>query len=330
MGANGDTIGYGILAGIFGGVTYLFKSRGSTAESRYQMFKEAPLVDIDSLDKIVPAANSGDNAPFVKIMGKVGSQEQRFCEYAKNEEGKPIEAVVTQLTTRSKTYHVKISTLGMLSFYDSWGGVHEEPIKLPPLFIAPHRMDAASIMNGWLGGSPTYKAVTIDMGKGSFKDPLVFPYLKEKSVLQVAHQYRPRSVDETSLRNQCQMETMAMFTAAVVSKKLEGKDASVANSVLLGHDVKEYAIKQAAPVWAAGHVRRDVATGGYCLFEDDLEETPFVLSTQPLDAIEATMASEVRWNQQMVNVFGGITGLFLLGAVRSVLPKGERDYRDDK
>ena len=314
---QGAAIGCLVAGVVTGGVTYLFRGWGQTAQQRLHTFQSAPEVEIDDLEALMQQTEQLNlpNKPYVKLVGKVTSDEKVFCKYAKDEKGAPISAVVTQLTSRPKHYNVDVSTTGYLSFHDYWGPLKEEEIRLPQLYIAPHHMDVGHILNSFVGGSPTYKAVSIDLGVGTFHDPLVFPFLTNKSVLQVAHLYEPRS-DETALRNQCQMETMAMFTASLLQKRLEGKDASVHNSILLGHDIKEYAIKQAAPIWAAGHIRRS-PMGGFCLFEDDREETPFVLSTQPLAYVEKMLADRASWNNTMTTVFGGITGCFILGAAYS-------------
>lgn len=240
--------------------------------------------------------------------------------------------VAIQVTTQPKKFEVEVNTYGYLSTCDTWGLVTEQPIHLPQLFIAPHTMDKTAILAGRaraIGGRPSYKSVSVDMGKGAYDDPLVFPFLTDKAVLQVAHTYEPVG-DEIELRNRCQTEAAAMFSASLLKKVLSGKDSSIFNEVTLGHDVKEYAIKQAQPVWAAGHVRTDPATGGYCLFEDDLESTPFVLSTQPLDAVETEMKKEVDFNRTMMNVFGGLGGVLLLGATVSALPDFTSSADDKK
>lgn len=322
---DSTAVGLGLVAFLCGAAAGVFKMKGNTASRRYELFKTAPTIEVQDVQRFYEENNNSDL--FCKLSGFLAADKLIPCEHSAKVEilqtgqtlSTPTMAVCTQVSTKKKEFSCSMSTK-TYEYPREWETVGY------PTFSAVHHAknlflsNQSTLRTGYEQSGERQSKSIFDKKEFTVKlDPgdnwaldMVFPHLFQDDTYLVAKLYTPVG-NEQQIKNSVRNTAIAETMIHMASKTLTGKDYTVEESSILGHFVKEAAVLPGIPIFVAGHIRKNPDSSFSC-YEDGSYDTPFLISTTPLDAIERELKASASLLNSGAYGFGIAGALFLAGA----------------
>ena len=283
---------------------------------------------------------------FCKLSGFLAADKLIPCEHSAKVEilqtgqtlSTPIMAICTQVSSSKKEFSCSMSTQ-TFAFPCEW-----ETVGYPTFSAVRHAQtlflsNQSTLRTGYEQSGERLSKSIFDKKEFTVKlDPgdnwtldMVFPHLFQDDTYLVANLYTPVGNEEqikNSVRNAAIARTMINVTTKTITGKVTWtpnpvwpspltlpplQDITVEESSILGHFVKEAAVLPGIPIFAAGHIRKNPDSSFSC-YEDGSYNTPFLISTKPLDATERELKASANLLNSGAYGFGIAGALILAGA----------------
>jgi len=280
---------------------------------RYDIVANAPILQVE---EALEYCQSGSGpAPYVKIMGLLTADKMVIPQT-----GSRKACVLSQVVSQRQMHTAEI-TRYRNDQYDYWADAVTGNVLCNTLFLAS--TSSTGFFSDLSSQTPNASMVALCPGAADEHDNLVLPFLSEREEFLISDVYKP-SGDVDYLRVRCYNTAVNEYNDAIHDYEMACERArysgqqkpsttpSGTSHIELGVNHKEYSLDVGQEMFCAGHLK-PYHNGGCSLQEDGKANTPFIISTQPFEKIEAEMRREFtgwkKWHQ-----YTAVPGLLALCA----------------